>query len=123
MFEFFKSSNEGGNQKKSKRIELNAKEQWPELIELSHQHPVFIFKHSGRCGISSMVLSRFEKQINERNSSYFFLHIQNFRSLSNYISQELGIRHESPQLIVLKEARVLAHDSHYGLLDILPNMN
>ena len=122
MFEFFKPSKEDGDQKKSKRIEFKTKDQLDELIELSHRQPVYIFKHSGTCGISSMVLSRFEKQINERDSSYFFLHIQNFRPLSNYISEELGIRHESPQLIVLKEARVLAHDSHFGLLDILPNL-
>ena len=117
MFEFFKSDNKSSNQDQV-RIDFETKEQWADLIELSNKQPVYIFKHSSRCGISSMVLSRFEKQLKERKETYFYLHIQGFRFLSNWLAEELGIRHESPQLIILKEEKVLAHDSHYALLEL-----
>ncbi len=117
MFDFFKSDHKSNNQD-AVRIDFETKEQWADLIELSNKQPIYIFKHSSRCGISSMVLSRFEKQVKERKETYFYLHIQGFRSLSNWLAEELGIRHESPQLIIVKEGKVLAHDSHYALLEL-----
>ena len=121
MFEFFKSAKDGADDQ-SIKIGLEQKEQWSEIIELSNEKPVFIFKHSSRCGISSMVLNRFEKQIKERDDSYYFLHIQGERALSNWLAEELQVRHESPQLIVLKDKKVMAHDSHHALLDIIPEL-
>ncbi len=100
------------------RIDFIQEEQWQDLLDQSMIESVFLFKHSTRCGVSSMVLSRFEKQMRERNKNYYFLNILRNRDLSNWISDELNIRHESPQLIVLKETKVIAYDSHYNLLDI-----
>jgi len=100
------------------RIDFIQEEQWQDLLDQSMNESVFLFKHSIRCGVSSMVLSRFEKQMRERNKKYYFLNILANRDLSNWIAGELNIRHESPQLIVLKEAKVIAYDSHYNLLDI-----
>ena len=100
------------------RIDFFQEEQWQGLLDESMNETVFLFKHSIRCGVSSMVLSRFERQMRERNKNYYFLNILANRDLSNWIADELNIRHESPQLIVLKEAKVIAYDSHYNLLDI-----
>ena len=121
MFEFFKSGKDDTNDQ-SNKIALENKDQWSEIIELSNEKPVFVFKHSSRCGISSMVLSRFEKQIKEKDESFYLLHIQGERELSNWLAEELDIRHESPQLIVIKDAKVMANDSHHALLDIIPKM-
>ena len=100
------------------RIDFSQEEQWQDLLDESMNESVFLFKHSTRCGVSSMVLSRFDKQMQERSKKYYFLDILSNRDLSNWIADELNIRHESPQLIVLKDAKVIAYDSHYNLLDI-----
>ena len=100
------------------RIDFLQEEQWQDLLDQSMNESVFLFKHSIRRGVSSMVLRRFEKQMRERNKNYYFLNILANRDLSNWIADELNIRHESPKLIVLKEAKVIAYDSHYNLLDI-----
>jgi len=100
------------------RIDFFQEEQWQDLLNQSMNESVFLFKHSIRCGVSSMVLRRFEKQMHERNKKYYFLNILANRNLSDWIADELNIRHESPQLIVLKDAKVIAYDSHYNLLDI-----
>jgi bacillithiol system protein YtxJ len=122
MFEFFKSGKDNDANGKSIKIELGHKDQWQEILTLSQENPIFIYKHSSRCGISSVVLSRFEKQISERDDSYYHLHIQAQRELSNWLAEELGIRHESPQLIVIKNEKAIAYDSHYALLDIIPKL-
>lgn len=121
MFEFLKPNNKKDSDQELKRIDFEDKEQWSYITALSHKQAVYIFKHSSRCGISSMVLSRLEKHLKERKTSYFYLHIQGFRSLSNWLAEELEIRHESPQLIILKDGKVLAHESHYALLDLAQN--
>ncbi len=122
MFEFLKSGKDNDAKGKSIKIALDHKDQWQEILALSQETPIFIFKHSSRCGISSVVLSRFEKQISKRDDSYYQLHIQAQRDLSNWLAEELNIRHESPQLIVIKNAKVIAYDSHYALLDIIPKL-
>ena len=122
MFEFFKSGKDNDAKGKSIKIELGHKDQWQEILALSQENPIFIFKHSSRCGISSVVLSRFEKQISQRDDSYYHLHIQAQRELSNWLAEELNIRHESPQLIVIKNAKAIAYDSHYALLDIISKL-
>ena len=101
-------------------VELN---QWSEILEFSKNRNIYIFKHSSRCGVSSMVLKRLEKQLRERDLDYFYLHIQAYRNLSNWLAEELDIRHESPQLIVLNSEKVISHGSHYDLLEIVPGLD
>jgi bacillithiol system protein YtxJ len=122
MFEFLRNSNKKDNTKNLLRVNVESTEQLDDILALSQEKNVYIFKHSSRCGISSVVLNRFEKQVKEKNETYFHVHIQGSRSLSNRIAEELKIRHESPQLIVLKNAKVLAHGSHYDILEIVPSL-
>lgn len=122
MFEFLRNSNKKDNTINLLRVNVESAEQLDDILALSQEKKVYIFKHSSRCGISSVVLNRFEKQVKEKNETYFHVHIQGNRSLSNRIAEELQIRHESPQLIVLKNAKVLAHGSHYDLLEIVPSL-
>lgn len=119
MLNIFKRNpkEEPGDERELK-INLSEKEQWKELLIESNKDPVFVFKHSTRCGVSSMVLNRFKKQMKERNQKFYFLNILSNRELSDWIADELNIRHESPQLIVLKDEKAIAYDSHYNLLDI-----
>lgn len=119
MFEFFKSGKDGDAEKNEIRRAFENLDQWQDILDLSKEKTVFIFKHSSRCGISSVVLNRFEKQISEKGESYFYIHIQAYRDISNWLAQELNIRHESPQLIVLKNREAVAHDSHYALLELI----
>ena len=122
MFQFLRSNDKKEQTQESFRVNFDSAEQWDTILSLSQEKPVYIFKHSSRCGISSIVLSRFEKQVKERNETYFHLHIQGNRSLSNQIAEELQIRHQSPQLIVLKDDKVLAYGSHYDILEIVPSL-
>ena len=91
-----------------------------EIIDQSELNTIVIFKHSTRCGISSSVLRRFEKQTKPPTdqTNFYLLNVIQHRNISNEISQQLTIHHESPQLIIIKNREVIAHDSHYEILNM-----
>ncbi|NQW36725.1 MAG: bacillithiol system redox-active protein YtxJ [Flavobacteriales bacterium] len=98
---------------------LENENQIAELIEESNNNPVAIFKHSTRCGISRMVIKQFEKQTaNTDGASFYYLDLLQHRNISNALASTFEITHQSPQLILLKNGKVAAHDSHNGLLRI-----
>ena len=97
-----------------------------QLIEIekeSFHQPIAIFKHSTRCGTSSMALRQFESQFEADNTSVklYFLDLLSFKDISNEIAIRFQVFHESPQLIVLKDGNTIHHSSHHqidaGLLE------
>ena len=99
-------------------IPLTKKEQLLIIEEASYQQPVMIFKHSTICSTSALVLDRLERQwqgdeMGELTS--YFLDLLKYRSISNQISIDFNLRHESPQLLLIKLGRVTYHDSHFGI--------
>ncbi len=90
-------------------------------IELqSNDEPVAIFKHSTRCGISTTVIRKFEKKFDKEleNFKVYYLDLLNYRDISNEISSVYQIRHESPQLIVLKGGKPVANASHGDIIGV-----
>lgn len=87
------------------------------LIKLSNAKPVLIFKHSTRCGISRMALKSFEREydLNDSQIELYFLDLLNYRALSDEIATRFHISHQSPQVIVLQNEKVVYHESHYQI--------
>ncbi|WP_124981406.1 bacillithiol system redox-active protein YtxJ [Nonlabens xiamenensis] len=97
--------------------QLESIDQLDNLIKNSEIKPKVIFKHSTRCGISRMVLSQFEKGYtqNQDDVTYYFLDLLNYRDVSNAIAEKLNVTHQSPQVIVLRNNKVLHNESHHGI--------
>ena len=81
------------------------------LFATSHERPVVIFKHSVTCGISAGVRREVERVSTDVN----VVVIQTHRDLSNEIAYRTGVRHESPQAIVLVNGVPVYHASHYDI--------
>ena len=97
---------------------LTEKEQLDEIEKESEKQPVVIFKHSTRCGISRMVLSNFERNYDLPKDSevkLYFLDLIANRDISNEVASRFGVRHESPQMIILKDRQVVHHASHQSI--------
>jgi bacillithiol system protein YtxJ len=47
------------------------------------------------------------------SEQWVYIDVVTQRSLSMAIAEELNVRHESPQLIMLLDGRVMAHGSHH----------
>ncbi|MGY6562939.1 MAG: bacillithiol system redox-active protein YtxJ [Luteibaculaceae bacterium] len=95
-------------------ITLTKEEQLDALEAESEDIPVLIFKHSTRCGISSMAKRRIEREWPFANDEVkiYYLDLLNYRSISNQIVKKWDVEHQSPQLIGLKNRKVFYHDSH-----------
>ena len=87
------------------------------LVEESKNKPVAIFKHSTRCGISRGVLKMFERNytLNDDQLKLYFLDLLQNRDISNQIATRFGVQHESPQLLVIKDGKVVHHHSHHAI--------
>ncbi len=103
----------------SNRIALTDEIQINDIIESSTKEAVLIFKHSTRCGISSMMLKRFDNKIKELATPYYLLDVLKYRPLSILIQDKFNVIHQSPQLLVVKNGQVVDHDSHSGVLGVL----
>jgi len=89
-----------------------------DIKALSEDVPVMIFKHSTRCSLSSMSLDRLLRNWREedhKNVVPYHLDIIENRELSNQISHEFGVPHQSPQVIVLKNGVSVYDNSHFGI--------
>jgi len=78
-----------------------------------------IFKHSTRCGISSMVMKQFVSDYNlDLNIDLHYLDLLSYRNVSDEIGYKFQVMHQSPQLLVIKNDVVVAHASHGAINEI-----
>lgn len=94
-------------------IELTSVEQLQDLL-MEKDKIYVIFKHSTRCSISKMVLTRFQKEwrIKDEKVVPLFLDLLSHREISNFIEDFLEVKHESPQVIIVKKELAFYHASH-----------
>lgn len=88
-----------------------------EAIESSYQNKTVIFKHSTSCFISKTILKNFEREIEnihqiDEKINFYYLDLLTHRPISNKIAEIFGIRHESPQLIVIESGKAVNNASH-----------
>lgn len=89
-----------------------------QLKKDSHNHPVVIFKHSTRCSISSMALSRLERAWNEQEMQgidVYFLDLIRYRDVSQHVAESFRIMHQSPQLLLIRDGECVYDTSHVGI--------
>jgi bacillithiol system protein YtxJ len=115
----FGKTNEEAQPSKINWIPLTELHQLEETKTVSNDNLVVIFKHSTRCSISRMALKQFENEYDlEDKVTLYFLDLLNFRSISNAISEEFHVEHQSPQIIVIKNRKAIFNASH-GAIDAL----
>lgn len=73
---------------------------------------VAIFKHSTRCSISRMALKQFERNFRAGSHKMYFLDLLQHRDISDAIAERFQVRHQSPQLILIKDGQLQYHASH-----------
>ena len=87
-----------------------------EIITLSEEKPVIIFKHSTRCSISRMALKNFENEYDlGENVAAYFLDLISFREVSNEIASRFNVVHQSPQLLLIVGGKSVYDVSHSSI--------
>jgi bacillithiol system protein YtxJ len=84
-------------------------------LERSSHQPIVIFKHSPTCGISAQAFESISEWLDRSTpgAEFFVLPVQASRALSTELAKRFGIRHESPQALVIDHGAVVWHGSHY----------
>jgi len=96
-------------------INLTNEEQLEEIKQKSNERPQLIFKHSTRCAISSVAKNRLDKSSRPNGMDFYFLDLIKHRNISNKISKEFNVYHESPQVLIIKNGESIYDESHSAI--------
>ncbi len=96
-------------------IPLTSEEQLAD-IAAQDRHSL-IFKHSTRCSVSSMAkkIITLEEPLIPDGVSCYFLDLIRYRPISDRIADIWQVRHESPQLLLVKGSQCVHHASHNAI--------
>ena len=88
-----------------------------EAIAESLERPVLLFKHSRTCGISCEALDELHAHVavGGTEAAYKVITVQSHRRVSDEASTRFGIRHETPQAILLRDGRPVWSASHFRI--------
>lgn len=74
--------------------------------------PLFIYKHSPRCGTSRYVLDTLKENDFAMDQDVFILDVIFNRQLARTISERLQVVHESPQLLLIHKGECIWAEDH-----------
>ena len=83
-------------------------------LSASSGRPLLLLKHSLTCGTSAHAHQEVEDFLAEPGlpADACVVHVQTGRAISGAIAERFGIRHESPQLLLISHGQVVWHASH-----------
>lgn len=86
-------------------------------IEKSNEVPILLFKHSIRCPVSMMAKRRLETnwKFTHQELIPVYLDLIAHRDVSNTIAVTFSVRHESPQVLVIKNGKCVYYASHENI--------
>lgn len=85
-----------------------------DLVRRSHDAPLLLFKHSPTCGTSAMAFDELDTfRQSAPGVAVVVVDVLRDRALAREIAARFGIRHESPQVLLLQDGQVRWHASHY----------
>lgn len=87
------------------------------LLSDSHQHPLLLFKHSETCGTSMQAFEELEQYLADADPRirHGLVTVQTDRELSDHVAARLGVRHQSPQAILICRGEVVWTASHHRI--------
>ncbi|WP_338408312.1 bacillithiol system redox-active protein YtxJ [uncultured Flavobacterium sp.] len=110
---FGSSENQNLSNSKINWIPLTNLDQLDQIVTLSNEIPVVIFKHSTRCSISRFALKQFENEFDlDDKVDAYFLDLLEYRDISNEIASRFNAYHQSPQVLLIKSEKLVYNVSH-----------
>jgi bacillithiol system protein YtxJ len=81
------------------------------LFTLSRERPVILFKHSLTCPVSSAAY----QEMSGLGDDVSLIIVQRARDVSREVENLTGVRHESPQAIILRNGQAVWNVSHWRI--------
>lgn len=74
-----------------------------------------LFKHSTTCPISAKAHEEFQAYVSEFDPSAAIVHVIEDRPVSNQVAESFEVKHESPQIFLLEDGKVVWNTSHWKI--------
>ena len=96
---------------------LTEERQVADVMEASNNKPQLVYKHSHTCGICHAAKERIEESFGEieKRADMNFVNVKKSRSVSNTFAETLAVRHESPQVLIIKNGECVWDESHWSI--------
>jgi bacillithiol system protein YtxJ len=96
-------------------MRLERLDQLERALAGSAERPLLLFKHSYTCGISAEALDELRGMLATAPTAadYAIVTVQTHRDVSDAVTRELGVRHETPQALLVRDGRVVWSASHF----------
>lgn len=104
-----------GNLEEYGATEMMIGKHFEKALKASTKSPVIIFKHSTTCSISAGAYDRLGAWLDKQGKDapeVFLVKVRERRPVSNEIEARLEVKHESPQIILIKDKKTVWHTSH-----------
>ena len=94
---------------------LHGLDELDRVLAASDERPLLLFKHSYTCGVSAEALDELVSHLNGKpgDVAYAMVTVQTHREVSNAVAKKLGVRHETPQALLIRDGRVVWSASHF----------
>lgn len=91
--------------------------QLQDVLTASKQQPQLVYKHSFTCGICHMAKDEIEEHFNAlfSQADMHFVDVKQSRAVSNAVAEHTGVRHESPQVLIIDQGECVWHKSHWSI--------
>ncbi|MFC4304310.1 bacillithiol system redox-active protein YtxJ [Cohnella boryungensis] len=99
-------------------IEITSIEEWNEVLSKSSERGQVILKHSTTCPVSANALQEYEQYLKDTPNEkldYVMIKVIESRPVSNQIAEDLNVKHESPQIIYVKDRAKYWTASHWSV--------
>lgn len=97
--------------------EINCSQDLRDVLEESSLRKIVIFKHSTTCPVSARAWHEVQDFIQESSQEILVVMIKviESRPVSNQVAEDLGVKHQSPQVLLISNRQVMWHASHQAV--------
>lgn len=101
--------------------ELTTVEDWNTAFEGSSTRPLVVFKHSTTCPVSANAYTEFSNYLknnaDQDDTDFVLVKVIESRPVSNQIAEDTAVKHESPQIILIKDKAKYWTTSHWSITE------
>lgn len=96
-------------------IPVTTEAELEEAIASSKERPVLFFKHSQTCGLSAQAFDELDAWLAEATDEphVYIVTVQTHRHLSNALVSRFNVRHETPQVLLVRDGVCTWHGAHF----------
>ncbi|MFD1956995.1 bacillithiol system redox-active protein YtxJ [Paenibacillus thailandensis] len=98
--------------------EIQTIEEWNAAFEGSASHPLVVFKHSTTCPVSANAYREVTDYLNDKprsDAEYVLVKVIESRPVSNQIAEDTGVKHESPQIMLIQDKAKVWSATHWSV--------